>query len=425
MPGEETTQVTVDDILKVEDAGDRSDDSKDSSIIEKPELLEIDNIPDKDRIVGREDHIESLAKNFRKLQKGKIADHVLEWGETGTGKTLVARHCAQRLEDVTVNSDNPIATVYLNEDPNSTYTATFRKIAQKVNAKAEDPINVPDQGLSAELYRNKKLWPVVRDEFPGGLVVILDEVDKHPEINEVLYTLSRAKSKDGVEIPVVTVGISNDTQFKGDIGSRVRSSLQPKHMTFTPYEEDKLVAILENRRDAFYDGVLDEGVIPKTAEVAAKEHGDARRALRLIRNAGEMADEEGAETVTVQHVLDADEKVEVEVFMELIEGASLDGKLLLFAITRLKKNNPDQTWFRTSSIHAVYETVAADVEVDSLSYNRALDQLNNHVTTGLLASRKVEGGDKGKHRSYSLHCDETSARRGLIRSTPELQDLMA
>jgi len=420
MPTDETTQTTVDEILDV----DEDDNKNESNIFEKPWLLEIDNVPDANRIVGRDDHITFLAKNLRKMRTNSVPDNVLEWGETGTGKTLVARHVCERLESATEEAESPIVTVYVNPDPVSTYTSTFRKIAEQVNSKAEDPLEVPYQGLSAEHYRDKKLWPVVEREFSGGLVVIIDEIDKHEEVNEVLYTLSRTQSKDDVEFPVVTIGISNDIEFKGEIESRVQSTLQPEHQTFTPYEEDQLVAILENRRDAFYNGVLDEQVIPKIAELAADEHGDARRAVRLFRNAGEIADEQGDEIVTVEHVSEADELVEVELFMEMVKGTPLSGKLLLFAITRLDRNNPEKEWFRTSEIHETYQTVARDIEVKPKGYNRALELLNKHVTTGVLESKKKDGGDTGKFRSYSLQGDVESTRTGLINSTPELQTLM-
>jgi len=362
--------------------------------------------------------------NLRKMRTSDVPDNILMWGETGTGKTLVARHVCERLEATTEGTDAPIVTAYVNPDPISTYTSTFRKLAEQVNSKANDPVDVPSLGLSAEHYRDKKLWPIVEREFSGGLVVIIDEIDKHGEINEILYTLSRTKSKDDVNFPVVTIGISNDIDFKGDIDSRAQSTLQPKHWTFTPYEEDQLVSILENRRDAFYEGVLEDNVIPTVAELAADEHGDARRAVRLLRNAGEVADEEDYEIVTTDHVSKADELVEVELFMEMVKGTPLSGKLLLFALTRLDRNNPEKEWFRTSEIHRVYETVAKDVRVEPKGYNRALELLNKHVTTGVLESKKKEGGDEGKFRSYSLQGEVESTRRGLINSTPELQELM-
>ena len=420
MPSDETTQSTVDEILDV----DKDDNKNESEIFEKPWLLEIDNVPEAKRIVGRDDHITFLAKNLRKMRTNSVPDNILEWGETGTGKTLVARHVCERLESATEGSGDPIVTVYVNPDPISTYTSTFRKIAEKVNQKAENPLNVPYQGLSAEHYRDQKLWPVVENEFSGGLVVVIDEIDKHEEVNEVLYTLSRTQSKDNVEFPVVTIGISNDIEFKGEIESRVQSTLQPEHRTFTPYEEDQVISILENRRDAFYDGVLSEEVIPKTAELAAEEHGDARRAVRLFRNAGEIADEEGDDIVTADNVREADELVEVELFMEMVKGTPLSGKLLLFAITRLDRNNPKKEWFRTSEIHETYQTIARDIEVEPKGYNRALELLNKHVTTGVLESKKKDGGDTGKFRSYSLQGDIESTRTGLINSTPDLQALM-
>lgn len=417
---EDSGQTTVDEILSV--GGESEEDG--SSVFEKPWLLEIDNVPESNRIVGRDDKIKSLAENLRKMRTDDVPDNILMWGETGTGKTLVARHVCERLEATTEGTDAPIVTAYVNPDPISTYTSTFRKIAEQVNAKAEDPVDVPSLGLSAEHYRSQKLWPIVEEEFPGGLVVIIDEIDKHGEINEVLYTLSRTKSKDDANFPVVTIGISNDIDFKGDIDSRAKSTLQPKHWTFTPYEEGQLVSILENRRDAFYEGVLADEVIPTVAEFAADEHGDARRAVRLLRNAGEVAEEAGEEVVTADHVSEADELVEVELFMEMVKGTPLSGKLLLFALTRLDRNNPDDEWFRTSDIHEVYETVARDVRVEPKGYNRALELLNKHVTTGILESKKKEGGDAGKFRSYSLQGEIESTRRGLINSTPELQDLM-
>jgi cell division control protein 6 len=420
----ESVQVSVDDILRVDTDDEEQEDDK-PQIFAKPRLLEIDEIPDQQRIVGRDNHIKFLAENLRKMQTGDIVDNVLEWGETGTGKTLVARHVCERLETVTADSEAPIVTAYINTDPVSTFTSTFRRIAEQVNEKAEDPVDVPSTGLSADHYRNQKLWPIVEREFSGGLVVIIDEVDKHEDANELLYTLSRSSSKDSVSVPVVVIGISNDIDFKKEIDSRVQSTLQPEHRTFTPYDEEQLRAILKNRRDAFKEGVLEEGVVPKVAELAAEEHGDARRAVRLLRNAGEIAQENGKPTVTIDHVIKADERVEVELFNELVTGTPVAGKLLLFALSELARNNPDEDWFRTSEIHDVYERISKDAGVEPRGYNRALELLNKHVTTGVLESKKREGGGDGKYRSYSIQGNIKHTRTALIESTPALQDLMS
>jgi len=73
MPNNDSTQTTVDEILNV-DEGDSEDES---DIFEKPWLLEIDNVPDANRIVGRDDHITFLAKNLRKMRTNSVPDNVL------------------------------------------------------------------------------------------------------------------------------------------------------------------------------------------------------------------------------------------------------------------------------------------------------------------------------------------------------------
>jgi hypothetical protein len=79
---------------------------------------------------------------------------------------------------------------------------------------------------------------------------------------------------------------------------------------FPPYDAPQLCDILKQRADiAFNEGILDEGVIPLCAALAAQEHGDARRALDLLRVSGELADRENAEKVTERHVKMAQEKL--------------------------------------------------------------------------------------------------------------------
>jgi len=64
----------------------RGDSEDESDIFEKPWLLEIDNVPDANRIVGRDDHITFLAKNLRKMRTNSVPDNVLESGRNRNGE---------------------------------------------------------------------------------------------------------------------------------------------------------------------------------------------------------------------------------------------------------------------------------------------------------------------------------------------------
>jgi len=82
MPNNDSTQTTVDEILNVDDG----DGEEESDIFEKPWLLEIDNVPDANRIVGRDGHITFLAKNLRKMRTNSVPDNVLGGVKPGQGR---------------------------------------------------------------------------------------------------------------------------------------------------------------------------------------------------------------------------------------------------------------------------------------------------------------------------------------------------
>ena len=126
----------------------------------------------------------------------------------------------------------------------------------------------------------------------GVLVIVLDEIDKlvKKSGDDTLYNLTRINS-DLKNSKVSIIGISNDLSFKDFLDPRVLSSLSEEEIVFPPYNAPQLVDILAQRSDAaFMAGAIAEGVIPLCSALAAQEHGDARRALDLLRISGELAD---------------------------------------------------------------------------------------------------------------------------------------
>jgi len=71
-----------------------------------------------------------------------------------------------------------------------------------------------------------------------------------------------------------------------DIDGRAESSFNPQDVVFPDYDANQLQSILERRRDAYQDDVLEDGIIPLSAAFAAQDHGDARKAIDLFRKAG-------------------------------------------------------------------------------------------------------------------------------------------
>ena len=61
---------------------------------------------------------------------------------------------------------------------------------------------------------------------------------------------------------------------------------------------------------AFCEGALLDSAVALCAALAAAEHGDARRALDLLRVAGELAEREGAGCVGDDNVRYTEERME-------------------------------------------------------------------------------------------------------------------
>ena len=112
-------------------------------------------------------------------------------------------------------------------------------------------------------------------------------------------------------------GASLETEtFKGlNRGSLMRAALLLgkdilwARWAHLPEEKD----ILRQRSSiAFEDDVIQEGVIGLCAAVEANEHGDARRALDLLRVSAELAERSKEENIGEGHVIKAKNKIELD-----------------------------------------------------------------------------------------------------------------
>ena len=163
----------------------------------------------------------------------------------------------------------------------------YRLIAELARFFGEE---VASTGLPTdEVY---KIFLKALDKEKVLFIIILDEIDQllHKAGNEILYSLTRINPQlENSEIGLI--GISNDLMFTDNLDPRVKSSLSEEEILFPPYNAIQLQAILKVRAaKAFRKEAIAEGVLEKCAAYAAREHGDARRALELLRVSGELTE---------------------------------------------------------------------------------------------------------------------------------------
>jgi len=230
--------------------------------------------------------------------------------------------------------------------------------------------------------------------------------------DSVLMKLSRAEEAGKIDCSVGVIAISNKIQYVDNVNERVKSSFQHKELFFKPYDANQLREIMFNREDAFQDGVLSEDVIPLSAAFAAQEHGDARKAIDILRHAGEVAYEAGAEQVTEEHVRQAQQHAEKDRFRELVNGAPTQAKASLLALTELSVNSNDAA-FLTSRVYDQYERICNHLDMDILSVRRFRDILKSKPSSGLSKSRRSTRGVRAASisRTDSLKILRSSAKR--------------
>lgn len=303
-----------------------------------------------------------------------------------------------RARAIAQNNGVTFIAAYVDCDQHDTETRVARSLAQQANTQAPQTISMPDKGIGASEYYDY-LWMLLGDA--NVFIAIVDEIDKLGD-DEVLFKLSRAEESGKTNCYIGVVAISNKIEYYDELNERVKSSLQEDELVFHPYDATQLIQILENRRDAFHDNVLTDGVIPKVAALAAREHGDARKAIEILASSGDLAVRNGDGTVTEDHVDAAQDYAEISRFQELIRGSTPHSKYTLFALAYLTESQAGDA-FSTGEIYRVYEQVCDSEGVEPLSHQRVLDLLKEWAFSDITEHRYTGGGKgEGSYREHNL-----------------------
>jgi cell division control protein 6 len=238
------------------------------------------------------------------------------------------------------------------------------------------------------------------DKIGGVTVIILDEVDKLKG-DEALYNLSRINS-DLEQAKVSIVGISNDLKFTEFLDPRVKSSLGEENMIFPPYDAGQLRDILIQRTEiALAPNSIDNDVIPLCAALAAQEHGDARRALDLLRVSAELAERSNARIITKKCVKMAQNKIEIDRIVEVARTLPTQSKLVLLAILLQEKHNKSMETtgaITTGDVYEIYKQLCKKTRTDCLTQRRITDLISELDMLGIITARVISKGRYGRTR---------------------------
>ena len=394
-------------------------------IFARKELLHVGHVPDEDRIVGRDDEIKSVADEVGAVVRDDPPNNVMIYGKTGTGKSLVSRHVAERAQNAARSNGVQCTVVYVDCSEADTETRATRQIAMGLADETPYDQRIPLRGVGTmEYYQH--IWRIL-DEYLDSIILILDEIDKLANSN-ILMQLSRAQEAGKTDCYIGVIGISNKIQYKEKLDERIDSSFGHRELFFHPYDAEQLQEIMRNRTDAFQAGVLGNGTIELCAALAAKKHGDARKAIDILKEAGELARRNDDDVITDEHIKQAQNVAEINRVEELTSGGTIHAKLALYSLASLIITGSKES-FSTREVYERYEQMCDLAGYDSVTENGLYKQLKEQAFLGVIESTKTGGGrSQGSYLLHRLvtepnHIVKAVHRDSSLDALPSLDDL--
>ncbi|MDY6985659.1 MAG: ORC1-type DNA replication protein [Candidatus Thermoplasmatota archaeon] len=390
---------------------------KPNSIFKNRETLRSTYMPEE--LPHRDKEIEQLASVLVAALRGETPSNVFIYGKTGTGKTCVTKFVGNQLLKTGKSLNKPVEFIYINCQVVDTQYRVLTHITNQFIKKWDE--RVPFTGWPTDEVYSKLMECI--DRFGGAVTIVLDEIDKlvMKSGDDLLYNLSRINSDLKIAKASI-IGISNDLRFTELLDPRVKSSLGEEEMIFPSYNADEIKDILEKRAClAFKDDVIAPGVISLISALAAQEHGDARRALDLLRIAAESAERDGSARVEESHVYEALERIESDRICEVLRTLPTQSKLIL--ISTIKGEELKGGSLTTGEAYEVYKQMCNTSGYPVLTERRVTELISELDMLGIIEARVVSFGKYGRTKEIKVGSQRGEIIASLSRE-PSILELL-
>ncbi len=367
-----------------------------NSLFTNKEVLRHTHMPSK--LPHRDDEIESIMFNLVEALKGNVPSNMVIYGPSGAGKTAVINFICRQLEEKGQQIDRPVNPVYVNCRKIDTQYRVLAHLGNSLLDEYEQE-DIPFTGWPTDRVFSEL---IKRMNARGGVhVLVLDEIDHlvKKSGDDLLYNLTNLNAELG-NARCSVIGISNDLKFTGYLDSRVRSRLGQEDLVFKPYNAGQLQDILSERalvginREA-----LSDAVIRLCSALAAQEHGDARRALNLLRISTEKAEQCGESIVLERHVRMAQNQIECDQITPAIASLPSQQKLVLFSILQIEQQGMRN--IATGEIYEIYKQACKHFGNNILTQRRLTTLLGELDTLGIITAKTISRGRYGRTKQVN------------------------
>ena len=310
-------------------------------------------------------------------------------GRSGIGKTSTIIKFSNMLENEFTKAGLTLKVAYINlKLQGGNKYAVYRFLLEKIAPE------LPSQGLSAEemlryllsyLYENKIYTLIILDEIEFLLRSNKDSgiIYDFTRLNE--FDLSKHCNVIGV------IFIARSTDFHDKIDSSELSTLGRIPIEFLPYSEEQISDILVTRSsESFNPKVVGTDIIDEVSLITTSSQvgGDVRYALDLLLYAGNLAEANGSDRITLEQIRKVHGHNRPSITLEDLKELPKSHLLTLMAILKVQNKRKKQ-YVELKEIRAYALELSEEQKVKKFEFEDCMNDLLDRKIIEMKSLREI------------------------------------